>query len=271
MLPFTSADKNHLLNALSDRESGSVRQWFFLELAAQEEKGARSKRVHCWLWLLALLGPALLTPSLIRRGLTGAQLFQPAAGFRFQLLRQSLNDALLLGVSLMALLAGFDRLTASQQFALWLLAIGGAAWQIWRTRQPPPPDESNDLPGAEASLGLYGVLIAKGLTPDLAQQLITEIRLSRGSQLSALLRHLPELSVPAASRHMRFFKVSAWFAALLPGTWLLGLLHASWGWIACCLLMICASWLINRQWQTPALISLASLLVYALAKLVHWL
>jgi hypothetical protein len=70
---------------------------------------------------------------------------------------------------------------------------------------------------------------------------------------------------------MRFFKVSAWFAALLPGTWLLGLLHASWGWIACCLLMICASWLINRQWQTPALITLASVLVYALAKLVHWL
>jgi hypothetical protein len=34
--------------------------------------------------------------------------------------------------------------------------------------------------------------------------------------------------------------------------------------------MIAVSYLINRQWQTPALVALSGLCVYALAKLAHW-
>ncbi len=271
MQPFTPSEKYALLCTLSDQESGSVRQWFFLELAALEAKGPRSKRVRYWIFLLAWLGPALLAPSLIQRGLQGAALYLPASRHRFQLISQSLNDALLLGVSLLALLAGFNRLTASMQFALWLLAITGAAWQIWRTRIRPPAEIENTLPGAEASLGLYGILIAKEIEPALAQSLITGLRQDIKTHLTALQSQLPELAPPSISRHAKAYKASSWLIPLIPSAWLLGILPNAWGWLICSLLMIALSYLINRQWQTPALVALSGLCVYALAKLAHWL
>ncbi|STQ89475.1 hypothetical protein [Iodobacter fluviatilis] len=271
MQPFSSPEKYALLSSLSDLESGSVRQWFFLELAATETKGPRTKRARCWMVLLARLGPALLAPSLIQRGLHGAALYLPASQHRFQLIRQSLNDALLLGVSLITLLAGFNRLTASMQFSLWLLAITGAAWQIWRTRITQPTEPENTLPGAEASLGLYGILIAKELEPALALSLIKGLRQDINTHLAALQNQLPELAPSSTSRYAKAFKASSWLLSLIPSTWLLGILPAAWGWIVCCLLLIGLSYLINRHWQTPALLALSGLCVYALAKLAHWL
>ncbi|MFC7418505.1 hypothetical protein ACFQNF_01250 [Iodobacter arcticus] len=272
MQPFSSPEKYALLSALSDLESGSVRQWFFLELAALETKGQRSKRARCWIFLLPKLGPALLAPLLIKRGIQGAALYLPAARHRFDLIRQSLNDALLLAISLLALLAGFDRLTASLQFALWLLAICGAAWQIWRTRSTLAVNTAdNTLPGAEASLGLYGILIAKEIDPPLAQRLIKDLRQDISSHLAALQNQLPELAPATGTPYAQAFKAISWFIPLLPSAWLLGFMPAAWGWIICCLLLIALSYLINRQWQTPALLALSGLCVYALAKLAHWL
>ncbi|AZN35102.1 hypothetical protein [Iodobacter ciconiae] len=271
MQPFSSPEKYALLSALSDQESGSVRQWFFLELAALEAKEPRSNRARYWIFLLTTFGPALLAPSLIKRGIQGAALYLPASHYRFQLIRQSLNDALLLGISLLALLAGFNRLTASMQFGLWLLAIAGAAWQIWRTRISPPAEIEHNLPGAEASLGLYGILIAKGIDPILARQLITDLRQGLSSFLTALQNQLPELAPATDTHHARSFKAISWFIPLLPCAWLLGLIPISRSWIICSLLLIALSRLINHQWQSPALLALSSLCVYALARLAHWL
>ncbi|MEJ2792971.1 hypothetical protein WAE56_06105 [Iodobacter sp. LRB] len=271
MQPFNSPEKYALLCALSDLESGSARQWFFLELAALEDKAPRTRRALFWLFLLKWLGPALLAPGMIRRGVSGAALYLPAARQRFNLIRQSLNDALLLGLSLITLLAGFNRLTASMQFSLWLLAITGAAWQIWRTRITQPAEPENTLPGAEASLGLYGILIAKELEPALAQSLIKGLRQDINTHLAPLLSHLPELAPPAESRHAKAFKACSWLLPLLPSAWLLGMLPNAWGWLVCCLLQIALSCLINRQRQTPALLALTGLCIYALARLAHWL
>jgi hypothetical protein len=267
---FSSSDKAAIYLALSDHESGSPRQWYFLELAALEAKEPRSKRARFWIFLLAKWGPALLAPALIKRGLSGAALYQSAAQHRYQIIHQSLSDTILLNVSLLALLAGFERLRASLQFALCLLAIGGASWQIWRTRATYIEPAPHNLPGAEASLGLYGLLIAKGLEPPLATQLLDNLRQHPAQALSQLQKNLPELTPPTGSRHAKLFKASCWLIPLLPCTWLLGLLPVSWGWIICCLLLIAASYLINRQWQTPALVGLAAVCVYALARLVHW-
>ncbi|MDW5418066.1 hypothetical protein R6242_15985 [Iodobacter sp. CM08] len=267
---FSSSDKSAIYLALSDHESGSPRQWYFLELAALEAKGPYSKRARWWIFLLARLGPALLTPALIKRGLSGAALYQSAAQHRYQLICQSLNDTILLNVSLLALLAGFERLTASQQFALWLLAISGASWQIWRTRATYIEPAAHNLPGAEASLGLYGLLIAKGLEPTFATQLLKGLRQQPAQASTQLQKHLPELIPPIGSRHAKSLKACSWLIPLLPCTWLLGLLATSWGWMICCLLLIAASYPVNRQWQTPALIGLATVCVYALARLVHW-
>jgi hypothetical protein len=267
---FSSSDKAAIYLVLSDHESGSPRQWYFLELAALEAKEPRSKRARFWIFLLAKLGPALLTPALIKRGLNGAILYQNAAQHRYQLICQSLNDAILLNVSLLALLAGFERLTASLQFSLWLLAIGGAGWQTWRARATFIEPAPHNLPGAEASLGLYGLLIAKGLAPTLATQLLHDLRKQSAHAIASLQKHLPELIPPTGSRHAKSFKACSWLIPLLPCAWLLGLLPADRGWMICCLLLIAATYLVNRQWQTPALVGLAAVCVYALARLVYW-
>jgi hypothetical protein len=267
---FSSSDKAAIYLALSDYESGSPRQWYFLELASLEAKEPRSKRARFWIFLLAKLGPTLLTPALIKRGLSGAILYQNAAQHRYQLICQSLNDAILLNVSLLALLAGFERLTASLQFSLWLLAIGGASWQIWRARATFIEPAPHSLPGAEASLGLYGLLIAKGLAPTLATQLLHGLRQQPAQAITLLQKHLPELIPPTGSRHAKLFKACSWLIPLLPCAWLLGLLPADWGWMICCLMLIAATYPVNRQWQIPALVGLAAVCVYALARLVHW-
>jgi len=53
-----------------------------------------------------------------------------------------------------------------------------------------------------------------------------------------------------------------------PATWLLGW---RWGWLGVIVLACGLSWAIHHRLRQPALIALAGLLTFALAKLLHWI
>lgn len=267
MLDLTASEYRHLLLTLSDRESGSARQWLLLELAAGLPVAALSRRV----WLLRFMPtPALSLFSLpVVRQLYAA----PRASIRTACLR-GCDDAFLLLTAAIALLAGFGRLPASQQFVVWLLLIGGVFFKLWRRLReplPPVPEITGEeaVPGAEAALGLRGLLLARGLAPAEVAVLLAGWQTQPQAALPRLLAALPQLRPPAPLRRdLILFELTAWTAVMWPATWLLGWL---WGWLGVIVLACGLSWAIHHRLRQPGLIALTGLLMFALAKLLHWI
>ena len=104
------------------------------------------------------------------------------------------------------LLAGFDRLPASRQFMAWLLLLLGGAIKYWRVRQRYPKLEPLEvsgeeiLPGAEAALGLQGLLLAHGIAPRDAHALLARLRTDPQAHLPELTAALPALQPPTPQR-----------------------------------------------------------------------
>jgi hypothetical protein len=267
MPALTAAEHRQLLLLLSDRESGSARQWLLLELAAVLPAQMASRRIR----FMGLLPTALMTALSLP---VVRQLYaRRNADLTFALVR-GCDDAFLLLVATTAFLAGFQRLPASQQFLAWLLLIGGLLFKTWRRmREPVPliaePDGEESLPGAEAALGMRSLLLARGLPDSQVTGLLERWRSAPESVLPQLLATLPELSVPPAlKRDLILLELAGWAMVLWPATWILGW---HWGWLAVLVLSGGLSWLIHQRLRQPGLIALTGLLMFALAKLLHWI
>ncbi|MGL4995130.1 MAG: hypothetical protein ACRC6G_03035, partial [Deefgea sp.] len=154
---LTPAEQGTLVRLLSDLESGSARQWYWLEIAQKYPASIVSKKTKISSIALYALGINACMAILAKLGIKGLNLYQTASQHFWGLAQHKANDALLFSGCVLSLLLGFNRLPASQQLALWCLALGGAAWQIWRTVEqftPPalPESDEESLPGAESSL-----------------------------------------------------------------------------------------------------------------------
>ncbi|MDR3412670.1 MAG: hypothetical protein P4L87_17290 [Formivibrio sp.] len=273
LAPLSPPEQAALLHALSDLESGSPRQWLLLEIAATLGPAQASRRTRMAALVVRWLGIAVLFPLLAHWRLPGIALYQDKAHQLGRCARQAQDDSTLFLVSITALLAGFDRLPASRQFAAWLLLLLGGAVKYWRVRKQHPhrPEAEitgeETLPGAEAALGLQGMLLAQGLTPADAQELLGTLRNAPDQALPRLINALPTLAPPAPERH-DFLRaaLAGWCLAILPALWLNSW---QWGWIIAVLWGMGLAWLAHRSKTFPALILALTLAAYLLARIAH--
>lgn len=268
---FAPTEIAALLRALSDFESGSPRQWLFLELASLYPPPTHK---HFYSRYLRRFGPTLCSHWLAQRSMPAMALYQSKHQHLLGIIKQNINDASLLLAGSLALLAGFGRLPASMQFVCWLLWIGGGCYKLWRwLRQPAPHAHEvsgeEALPGTEAALGLQSLLLARGLSPSQAGALLQQVQNNIDMALPALLNILPELEPPPLLRHHQTWAILlSWSLVLLPAPWLLGW---TWGWLSVIALLAFLSGYLHRRPLAPALIILTSLFCYGLARFVHWL
>ncbi|WP_028452794.1 hypothetical protein [Chitinilyticum aquatile] len=196
---YTPEERAALMRELSDLESGSARQWFWLEAASSlpaPQLSVRTRRIRL---LLRWLGPGRLLPLLQRAGIPAMALYQAAHQSRIERWQSVLNDALLGIGCVLAVCAGFGWLPASSQFAIWLACCGAlllAGWRTWRTPSRPESDFADEeaLPGAEASIGLTGMLLARGCPAATAPVLVQMLRSKPDAALPLLVAALPELT-----------------------------------------------------------------------------
>lgn len=196
---FTPAEQGCILRGLSDLESGNTRQWFWLEAASTLPAGMPTLRVRLLLLALRCCGPARLLPLLHRCGIPAMALYQAGHQARIERWQSVLNDALLGIGATLAICAGFGWLAASSQFAVWLACCGALLIASWRTLRSQPPaagefDENDLLPGAEASIGLTAMLLARGCPAGTASRLVHLLRESPDTALPLLAAALPELA-----------------------------------------------------------------------------
>ncbi len=262
-----------LLRSLSDLESGSPRQWLLLEIAATLGPGKASRRTQLITFLARGLGIAILLPLLESLRLPGVRIYREPAAALGQCARQAIDDAALLLASFSALLAGFDRLPASRQFAAWLLLLIGGAIKYWRVRQrypkPEPLEISGEeiLPGAEAALGLQGLLLAHGIAPRDAHALLARLRTDPQAHLPELTAALPALQPPAPQRR-DFLRatLAGWCLTILPALWLNGW---QWGWIGAVLWAAALCWIAHRRKTFVLLLAATTLASFGLARIAH--
>jgi hypothetical protein len=186
--------------------------------------------------------------------------------------RLALDDASLLLVAFCALLAGFDRLPASRQFVVCLLLLLGGVIKVWRIYRQYPVDAEavlleETLPGAEAALGLQGLLLARGSSPADTRSLVLEWRHDSERALPGLLAALPELAPPPPRRHEFVWSTLAgWFVALLPALWLN---RWQWGWLLALLWVVALAWLAHRRKTFVLLLPGVALTCFLLARITH--
>lgn len=273
LAPLSRPEQSALLRALSDLESGSPRQWLLLEIAATLGPAQGSRRT----WLLTRLADWLGTPALLSvlecLQLPGLDIYRDNARLLERSVRQALDDATLLLVSFSALLAGFDRLPATSQFAACLLLLAGGAIKLWREYRRHPiaaePDITGEeiLPGAEAALGLQGLLLNKGITPTEAIHLLANLRHDPASALPTLRATLPELAPPHPARKEHLYAtLVGWCLPIVPALWLNGW---TWGWVLTVLWTLGLAWLVHHNRRLPALILALAVLAWALARIAH--
>lgn len=272
LTPLSPAESAALLRALSDLESGSPRQWLLLEIAATLGPAQNTRRVRVLAWIANGLGIAPLLPALYHLRLPGIQLYQQPASALGRCARQALDDAALLLVAFSALLAGFDRLPASRQFVACLLLLVGGAIKCWRVYKQHPNSANTSpieetLPGAEAALGLQGLLLAQGNSPAETLQLLSGLRAKPDTALPQLTSALPELLPPAPARH-EFIRaaLASWTLTILPALWLNGW---KWGWLIVIFWVSGLAWAAHRRNTFVVLLAGLALTSFALARIAH--
>ncbi|SFN19322.1 hypothetical protein SAMN05660284_00836 [Formivibrio citricus] len=269
---FSPAESAALLRALSDLESGSPRQWLLLEIAATLGPAQPSRRIQVLAWIADKVGIAPLLPVLDYLHLPGIGLYRHPATILGRCARQALDDAALLLVAFSALLAGFDRLPASRQFVACLLLLLGGAIKYWRVRKQHPDDADTPpieetLPGAEAALGLQGLLLARGNSPAESLQLLAELRTVPDKALPRLTTALPELlPPPPVRREYTRAALACWVLAILPALWLNGW---QWGWILTVLWVAGLAWIAHRRKTFVALTIGLALFSFGFARIAH--
>ena len=275
LAPLSPAESAALLRELSDLESGSPRQWLLLEIAATLGPGETSRRTRLIAFLARGFGIAALLPLLERLRLPGVSLYRERAAALGRYARQAIDDAALLLASFSALLAGFDRLPASRQFMAWLLLLIGGAIKLWRIRRrhpkPEPLEVSGEevLPGAEAALGLQGLLLAHGIAPRDALALLAGLRADPQSQIPVLVAALPALQPPAPARgDLLRAALAGWSLTILPALWLNGW---QWGWIGAVLWAAALCWIAHHRKTFILLLTATTLTSFGLARIAHFL
>lgn len=272
LVPLSSAEQAWLLRALSDLESGAPRQWLFLEIAATLGPAQASRRARLLALAARVVGIAPLLPILERLHLPCMAIYQRNALALGRSARQSFDDAALLLVAFTALLAGFDRLPATRQFVACLLLLIGGVIKYWRVRRRHTPEkqaqpEEEHLPGAEAALGLQGLLLARGTSPAEVISLLSGLRNALPSTLPRLVAALPELLPEHPLRH-EFVRatLAGWILALLPALWLDGW---KWSWLLVILWIAGLAWFFHRRGTFVGLVLGLALASFALARIAH--
>lgn len=277
-MPLLATSPRQLALHLSDYEAGNPRQWYWLEIAALQPV---SPATPAWpLWLVQRYGPALAWPVLRASALPGRALYALHARTLSRIAHQSAQDAALATATLPLLLAGFDLLTATLGFALWLLLLLGLVGQslrVARQYRPPlvnviPPDElEEELPGPEEIVGLQALLIATGTPPQHAARILSQLADQADAALPDLLSALPDLAPPPPERHARLQAACwAWLLVMLPPSLL-------WAWLPRWPgLLVCVGWsaLVMAAWQRRSaalLVLLSGLIAFALGRLAHGL
>ena len=275
---LTPAEQGTLMRQLSDLESGSSRQWYWLEIAQKYPASPHTKKTKFLCIAMQLLGINACMAILARLNLKGLNIYHHASQQFWLLAQHKANDALLFSGCVLALLLGFNRLPASQQLAAWCLAIGGAAWQIGRvyrqfTPATEPETDEEATPGAEASLGLQGMLLAAGATPAVSIALVKGIAQDPAGFLAPLLANLPSLAPDPEPSRMQRYVLSAmpWLMVGLSSSWLIGHLPAFWGGGAALAMMLAAGWAIHRAAKPLGLLAISWLACGLLARLTHYI
>ncbi|QZA82227.1 hypothetical protein [Deefgea piscis] len=271
--PLTAAEQGGLMRRISDLESGSARQWYWLEIAQNYPHDAASKKEKILGIALQVFGINACQAILQRLGLTGLALYQAASDAFWRLLQHKTNDAILIIGGVLALLIGFNRLPASQQLAAWCLAIGGAIWQIIRIYRSPAPAPSSEALGAEDSLGLQGLLITAGVTPTVSSALIKGLIQAPQQFLAPLLINLPDLAPATEPSRAQQYACSAlpWLVIGTSSSAIIGALPPVWGGICVLLLLLIVAWCMHRAVKPLALLALSWLSCGLLAQLTHWI
>ena len=265
---------------LSDLESGTARQWYWLEIAAlypANPPSPASRRVSA---RLRRFGPLLCWSSLLKSGLQGTGLYAPPMQLLQRRTRQVMQDAALFSAVIPMLLAGFGRLPATVAFTLWLGVFLGPVWLalniLRKTPAPIAPDpnadeELPDLAGPEDVLGLQAMLVATGIAPRQAGQLISNLHAEPLNALPMLLSLLPELAPPAPTRREYIFNaIRTWLAVMLPVA------------LAASYLPLPAALVLGTGWSSlavaragrrraAALVVLAALMAWGFGRLSHWM
>ncbi|MBV1776801.1 hypothetical protein KSF73_13880 [Burkholderiaceae bacterium DAT-1] len=191
--------------AWSDRESGSHRQWVFLELAAQlQTTDSIRSRTHLFIWLIEHLPLAFLAPIIRYCGLKGMHLYALPPHLR----QTRYLNWLIAGVSLLMMLQVYRSDTALiHSIAIMLCVLASLfgyvlGWWQARTQCLLLADDYAEreltLPDPETSLGFAGAITGAGLPLEQAGVLLAEIAEGRAPQdtLDALC-----LSAPGVLQH----------------------------------------------------------------------
>ncbi len=278
---LTPAEQGTLIRLLSDLESGSSRQWYWLEIAQKYPTSIKNNKTKILGIALNKFGTNACEAILKKYGIKGLNLYQTASQHFWALAQHKSNDALLFSGCILALLMGFNRLPASQQLAAWCLGLGGATWQLWKlsrtARQFTPltlPDTDEETtPGAESSLGLQGMLLAAGATPAVSIALVKGLAQDPAGFLAPLLVNLPSLAPdPQPTRAQQIIlSASPWLAIGGLSSWLIGLFPAFWGGGVVLILMLAAGWGLHRTIKPVGLMAISWLACGLLARLTHYI
>lgn len=279
--PLTDAEQRYLIGILSDLESGDARQWYWLEIAHTLPTAKPTQRIH-WLGIaFKTLGIKALSPILIKLKIKGADLYLDSAQRLTTYVRQKLNDALLFTGTLIGLMAGFQLLPASLQFATWCTALLGAAWQIMhelRLSKKSKADETieaNDseaLPSAESSLGLASILLAAGVNAQLSLTLVKGLKQDPATFTPPLLLHCPRLK-PSPEPNLPNKLWLSGLAWLIPGiisSKLLGLVIAPWNALLALCLLGAIAFLLHQQRSARLMMLVSWVGGLALASIAHY-
>ncbi|WP_273428200.1 hypothetical protein [Chitinibacter tainanensis] len=280
MRAWDRGEAAQLLRQLSDHEAGSCRQWYWLEIAAEQGKATSSWRTRLMGILLKVLGINACVAILQQGNLPGLEPFAPNLQRWQQHSQQIMLDQLLFLGCALGLGFGLGLLPASLQLLCWLyplIFLPLYCWRHWPRAKATPhhqPDAPSDeaLPGPEAALGLLGIALAAGIQPSHAQQLIQGLKAGNdecGRQLGELI---PELS-PDATLDRFQHGSTALAAGLIPACvacFCLSVLPSYWGLLLASLLFAGGIY-----WQHSRQVLLTTTAAWlgcaALGKLRHWL
>lgn len=280
--PLTEAEQRHLIGIISDLESGDARQWYWLEIAQTMPSAKPTARIR-WLGIATkAFGIATLSPILTTIKVKGSDLYLDTALHLTAYLKHKLNDALLILGSIIGILAGFQLLSASLQFAIWCTTLLGAAWhiihEIRRTKRQNAieeiePNDQEPLPSAESSLGLASILLAAGVSPQLSLTLVKGLKQDPVTFTPPLLLHCPRLKPdPQPSLRQRLWLSGlVWLIPGIVSSKLLGVMTAPWSVLLALSVLACIAFLIHPQ-RAARMILLATWAgVFALASIAHYL
>ncbi|WP_374348730.1 hypothetical protein [Chitinimonas sp.] len=250
------ADLRLLHLSLADAASGTPRQWWHLELAAEHKSsGAASLSGRLLALLLNRAGLDLCLPLLQMLALPGLQPYQLAQPASAYAAPWSAIRAARLSLAGLGLLIGLGSLNASRQLLLLVIAILGAmlagalAWRAARRDCLRVRAAQNDialaLTPAESALGLPAMLLAAGHGYAEAEAIAASWRQAPDQADRTVLAQLGLLA-PAG--------------ALRSGCWR-GLC-----WLGATLLIAWPCWLTERPWQLLPACAGASLLHYLHAR-----